>query len=59
MHQRWADFKLDHGWRKGDRVDRHLKLHPNLVYFLELPREEQAKDRLFLAIVNALRPRGW
>lgn len=55
-HQGWLCYKYEHGWRPGPVLDREKKIHPNLVPFEELSKEEQAKDVLFLTIVRALRP---
>ena len=50
----WMNAKLLDGWMWGETLDRAAKRHPNLIPFDELPPTEQAKDRLFRAVVNAL-----
>lgn len=56
QHNNWADDKRAHGWSYGAEKDPELKTHPCLVPFEELPPEQQAKDRLFRAVVLALAP---
>jgi hypothetical protein len=46
--------KLSQGWRYGEVKDAVAKTHPCMVPFEQLPVEQQAKDRLLLAIVKAL-----
>jgi hypothetical protein len=53
-HQAWVDDKLAHGWRYGAEKDAERKTHPCLVAFGQLPRYQQDKNRLFIAIVRAL-----
>lgn len=53
MHQNWVRYKLAEGWSYG-RKDIEKKQHPNLVPFSELPKDEQVKDHLFVAIVRVL-----
>lgn len=47
--------KLAAGWTHGEVKDPDAKTHPCLVPFEDLPREQQAKDFLFRAVVHALR----
>jgi hypothetical protein len=54
QHDSWTQFKLSDGWRYGPAKDATTKTHPWLVPFDELPPEQQAKDRLLMAIVKAL-----
>ena len=53
-HQAWVEDKLAHGWRFGSDKDPERKTHPCLVSFDQLPRYQQDKNRLFIAIVRAL-----
>ncbi len=46
--------KLAAGWTYGPAKDPEAKRHPCLVPFAELPANQQAKDRLFFAVVSAL-----
>ena len=57
-HQGWMDRLIADGWRQDEVKDEQAKTHPLLVPFDELPLEAQQKDRLFIAIVRALAPRG-
>lgn len=55
QHEAWVTNKLTDGWTYGVFKDATMKTHPCIVHYDNLPEEQQAKDRLFLAIVNALR----
>ncbi len=54
-HESWLAEKEREGWVYGEEKDEVLKTHPCIVPFKELPREQQLKDVLFIAVVNALR----
>jgi RyR domain len=53
-HEKWNERMRADGWTYGDVKDPEAKTHPCLLPFTELPREQQQKDRLFIAIVRAL-----
>jgi hypothetical protein len=55
-HNAWLKQKEADGWKYGATKDPEKKEHPCFVPFTELPREQQAKDHLFLAIVRAMEP---
>jgi DNA-binding transcriptional MerR regulator len=55
-HQGWYDRLVAEGWTHGEVKDAEAKTHPDLLPFDQLPKEEQLKDRLFIAIVRALAP---
>lgn len=55
-HEAWMAEKLAAGWEYGPVKDTAAKRHPCLVPFDQLPREQQAKDYIFRAVVHALRP---
>jgi hypothetical protein len=54
-HEAWSAAKLADGWTFGAAKDAEKKTHPQLVPYDELSREQQAKDKLFGAIVAALK----
>lgn len=54
FHDAWAAQKHADGWTYAPVRDNAQKQHPCLVAFSELPPHQQAKDRLFQAIVRAL-----
>lgn len=54
-HQAWMAEKIAAGWRWGAVKDPERKEHPCIVPFSDLPREQQAKDYIFRAVVHALR----
>lgn len=53
-HASWMQQKIDEGWKYGAYKDVEAKLHPCIVPFAELPRDQQAKDYLFRAVVHAM-----
>ncbi len=52
-HLSWLAEKEATGWTYGPVKDEALKQHPCMVPFDQLPREQQAKDYLFVATVKA------
>lgn len=56
-HEIWLAQKEADGWTYGPEKRPDLKQHPCMVPFSELPREQQAKDYIFRAVVHALRPK--
>lgn len=55
-HISWMKQKVEDGWVYGPVKDAEAKTHPCIVPFDMLPREQQAKDFIFRAVVHALRP---
>ena len=53
-HESWMAQKLADGWKYGASKDPENKLHPCIVPFDELPREQQAKDFIFRGVVHAI-----
>ena len=56
QHDAWSADKIRSGWAYGPVKDAETKIHPCLVPFDQLPENQQAKDRLFKAVVAALQP---
>ena len=54
LHDAWCLEKTNPGWTHGEVKDETFKTHPCLVPFSKLPPHQQAKDRLFRAIVKAI-----
>ena len=54
-HESWMAQKAADGWVYGQEKRPDLKQHPCMVPFGELPREQQAKDYIFRAVVHALK----
>lgn len=54
-HKSWAKEKIEDGWCYGPVKDADKKLHPCLVDFENLPKEQQAKDYLFRQVVHSLK----
>lgn len=55
-HENWMKEKLEQGWVFGEQKNSHLKTHPCLVDYSQLPVNQQIKDHLFKSIVAALAP---
>jgi len=55
-HEKWLSAKKADGWEWGEKKDPIAKTHPCFKPFSELPKEQQAKDHIFFAIANFLRP---
>ena len=54
-HESWMRQKVTDGWVFGAEKNPDRKEHPCLVPFDQLPREQQAKDFIFRAVVHALK----
>lgn len=54
-HENWVKHKLEEGWIYGEERNAELKTHPCIIPFDELSVNQQRKDKLFSAVVNALR----
>jgi len=50
-HDSWMKSYLAMGWKYGKKRDVTKKTHPDLVPFKDLPKDEQDKDAIFLALV--------
>jgi hypothetical protein len=55
-HDSWLKEKRDAGWKYGAVKDPEKKEHPCFVPYDQLPVEQRAKDYLFGAIVEQLKP---
>ena len=53
-HQSWLDCRTNLGWTYGERDD-EKKTHPCMVPYDKLPERQKAKDKIFLAVVDALK----
>lgn len=53
-HNNWLAHKQADGWTYGEVKDPIAKTHYCMVPFDQLPPVQQAKDRMFRAIVHAL-----
>ena len=53
-HESWLAEKERDGWKYGEVKDANAKTHPCFMPFKDLPREQQAKDFIFRAIVLAI-----
>lgn len=55
QHDAWMKDKVEDGWIHGEHKDADAKTHPCIVPFDQLPEFQQKKDKLFCAIVDALK----
>ena len=53
-HENWLREKEKEGWKYGEVKDPEKKEHPCYVPYDQLPKEQQAKDYIFTAIVKTL-----
>ncbi len=54
-HEVWMKERMDKGWVHGEKRDNDKKTHPALVPYDKLPLGVQLKDKVFVAIILALR----
>lgn len=55
QHEKWLEHKKKEGWKYGLEKNPATKEHPCMVPYAELPPEQRTKDRIFGAIVGAMR----
>jgi hypothetical protein len=53
-HNNWLSEKEKDGWKYGAVKNPERKEHPCFVPYSELPKEQQVKDHLFIAVVRTL-----
>lgn len=53
-HKSWMAQKEKEGWKYGAFKDPNAKLHPCMVPYIQLPKDQQAKDYLFRGTVHAI-----
>ena len=54
MHKNWMKFKLAKKWKYGETKNVFRKTHPCLVEYNDLPKGQQMKDKLFMALCGVL-----
>ena len=54
LHEAWMRDKLADGWSYGPVKDAVMKTHPCLVSYDDLSDGQRDKDRVFIAIVDAM-----
>jgi hypothetical protein len=52
-HENWMKEKIEQSWVYGKVKDPEKKTHPCIVPYNELPKEQQTKDALFIAVVRS------
>jgi hypothetical protein len=52
-HNNWMAEKKADGWTYGEVKDPEKKEHPCMVEYEELPKDQQTKDSLFIAVVRS------
>lgn len=53
-HDKWMTEKFMDGWKYGAVKNPETKEHPCLMPYDSLPKEQQTKDVLFIAIIRSL-----
>lgn len=53
-HDSWLAHKESDGWVYGETKDPEAKTHPCMVPYESLPAEQQAKDYIFMAVVERM-----
>ncbi len=56
IHEHWLKAQRADGWIHGYTKNFEAKTHPDIVPYDDLPREQQVKDHLLLAIIRAMTP---
>ena len=54
-HNNWMKEKVENGWKYGPIKDPEKKEHHCIVTYEELPKEQQYKDSLFIAVVHSFK----
>ena len=54
-HDNWLAEKIASGWKYGPIKDPELKEHPCCVPYEKLSDDQKKKDKLFIAVVEALK----
>lgn len=54
-HENWLSAKKADGWVWGPAKDESKKEHPCMLPYSELPAEQKAKDKIFIATVLSMR----
>ena len=52
-HNNWLIQKQFEGWVYGPVKDPEKKMHPCIVPYDQLPKEQQTKDSLFIAVIHS------
>lgn len=53
-HESWLRQKEAEGWRYGEVKDAEEKTHPCFLPYDQLPKEQQVKNYLFIAVVRSM-----
>jgi len=53
-HERWLETKRKQGYKYGPVKNEEKCEHPCFLPFVDLPKEQKAKDHIFKAVVNSL-----
>lgn len=55
LHGSWMQAYFVMGWVYGEKYDRELKIHPDLVPYADLGQLERDKDAVFVALCEIAR----
>jgi hypothetical protein len=55
LHEDWVQAYLAMGWVYGEKYDRALRIHPDMVPYAQLGQLERDKDAVFVALCEIAR----
>ena len=55
LHGSWMQAYIALGWRYGEKYDRTLRTHPDMVPYAQLGQLERDKDAVFIALCEIAR----
>jgi len=55
LHGSWMQAYFTMGWVYGEKYDREMKIHPDLVPYADLGQLERDKDAVFVALCEIAR----
>lgn len=53
-HENWLKRKVAEGWKYGEIKDEDAKIHPCVLPYDQLPKDQQIKDALFKSVALTL-----
>ena len=55
LHGSWMQSYITMGWVYGEKYDREMRVHPDLVPYADLGQLERDKDAVFIALCEIAR----
>lgn len=53
LHNKWAELRIEKGWKHGEVTDRENKIHACLVPFDDLNFFQKLKDDIFVQVIKS------